>query len=265
VGELLRSLLNSLPEWALALLFIGGVVLVTLGAFRLVQRFLQSWRDTSSVEGIVAVAAMVMTLYALVLAFVVVNLYNDYADASTDVIDAANALGAVVQDAQALPGGDRNNVERAVTRYIGEVRAREFSRLADGNRDPAAQRRASDIFVAAQRVTPATETQRVFYRAAADQLNTFLAERENRIAKAGTSIPPPLLGLMVFLGMVTIAVFLLIRTHHASLDIALIVTVAIVVASGLLTALILQYPYSGSIAVQSDTFTHGALSQPLAG
>lgn len=259
--ELLRSLLNDLPEWTLALLFVGGTVAVTLVAFLLVRRFLESWRDTSSVEGVVAVAAMVMTLFALVLAFVVVNLYNDYSNASTDVVDEANALGAVVQDVQALPVRSRQAIESAVARYVVEVRAREFSELAHGTRDPVAQRRAADIFAAVQRAKPATDTQSVFYRAAADQLNTFLAERENRIAKAGTSIPPPLLGLMVFLGIGTIVVFLLIRTHHPGLDIALIVTVAVVVASGLMTALILQYPYSGSIAVQSDPFTHGALSQ----
>lgn len=37
--------------------------------------------------------------------------------------------------------------------------------------------------------------------------------------------------------------------------------IAVVVGAGLLTALILQYPYSGSIAVTSDAFTRGALAQ----
>jgi hypothetical protein len=57
---------------------------------------------------------------------------------------------------------------------------------------------------------------------------------------------------------VTIAVSLLIKTHHRSVDIALVVVVA--VASGFLTALILQYPYSGSIAVKSDPLAEGPLS-----
>ena len=36
--------------------------------------------------------------------------------------------------------------------------------------------------------------------------------------------------------------------------------VSVIVASGLLTALILQYPYSGSIAVKSDPLAKGPLS-----
>ena len=53
---------------------------------------------------------------------------------------------------------------------------------------------------------------------------------------------------------------LLIKTGHPALDIALIVAVAIVVSAGLLTALILQYPYSGGIAVNSDAFARGSLT-----
>lgn len=39
-----------------------------------------------------------------------------------------------------------------------------------------------------------------------------------------------------------------------------VVVVAVVVGAGLLTALILQYPYSGSIAVRSEPFTQGTLA-----
>jgi len=111
-----------------------------------------------------------------------------------------------------------------------------------------------------QSYAPRTATQQTFYGAATDQLNVFLAERENRVAKAGTEIPVPLLALLIFLAIVTIAVSLLIKTHHRAVDIALVVVVAVVVASGFLTALILQYPYSGSIAVKSDPLAEGPLS-----
>ena len=255
-----RDLLNNLPEWAIALCFVGGSVIVTLVAFALVSRHLSDWRDAAAVEGILGVGAMVMTLFALVLAFVVVNLYSDYTSASGDVTDEANALGAIVQDARAFPVTDELAVDRAVARYIHEVRASEFDTLAHGRADPGAEAQVAGIVNALQAYTPRTAAQKTFYGAAADQLNTFLAERENRIAKAETSIPGPLLGLLVFLAVTTIGVFLFVRTHHHSLDLALVVVVAVVVGAGLLTALILQYPYSGSIAVKSDPFTQGSLA-----
>lgn len=256
-----RDLLNTLPEWAIALCFVGGSVALTLGAFTLASRYLSSWRDAAAVEGILGVGAMVMTLFALVLAFVVVNLYSDYQSASGDVTDEANALGAIVQDSRAFPPADRRAVELAVADYISEVRNHEFDTLADGRSDPHADSRVVGIVDALQAYAPRTSTQRTFYAAATDQLNVFLAERENRVAKAETSIPGPLLALLIFLAITTVAVFLFVRTHHHKLDVALVVVVAVVVGAGLLTALILQYPYSGSIAVKSDAFTQGTLAE----
>lgn len=251
--------MNDVPEWVLGLIFIGGTVALTLGAKVLVRHYLGEWRDIG-VEGILGVAAMVMTLFALVLAFVVVNLYNDYDKASTDVSDEANALGALVQDARTFPRAGEAAVDSAVVSYVLEVRRREFGRLAEGDLDARAEALVSGIFNAVAGSSPATPTQTAFYRAAVDQLNLFVGERENRIAKAGTSIPPPLLGLLIFLAIATIAVTLLIKTGHAVLDMVLIVAVAVVVSAGLLTALILQYPYSGGIAVSSDAFARGSLT-----
>ena len=186
---MVRDLLNAVPEWALALAFIGAIVALALGAFRLVCHFLARWRDQGSVEGVLGLAAMVMTLFALVLAFVVVNLYSDYTSASSDVTDEANVLGAIVQDARAFPDADRLAVERAIARYTAEVRDHEFDTLAEGRSDPHANALVVGIVEALQAYAPQTETQKTFYGAATDQLNTFLAERENRVAKAETSIP----------------------------------------------------------------------------
>jgi Protein of unknown function (DUF4239) len=255
-----RDLLNSVPEGLLAVVFVGGVVVFSLGAFVLVSRLLPSWRNPDASQVIVGISAMAMTLFALVLAFVVVNLYSDYTAASGDVTDEANALGALVQNARAFPPQDRRSINRAVARYVREVRTREFKALADGDHDSVAEARALSIVTAVQAYTPRTATQTTFYGAATDQLNVFLGERENRVAKAGTEIPVPLLALLVFLGITTIGVSLLIQTHRSSVDVVLLVVVSVIVASGFLTALILQYPYSGSIAVKSDPLTEGPLS-----
>jgi Protein of unknown function (DUF4239) len=176
------------------------------------------------------------------------------------VTDEANALGALVQDARAFPPSAERAVDRAVAGYVREVRDHEFGALAEGDADPRAAARALDIVDALQSYSPRTETERTFYSAATDQLNLFLGERENRVAKAETEIPAPLLGLLIFLAIVTIAVSFLIRTNRRSVDITLVVVVAVIIASGMLTALILQYPYSGAIAVKSDPLAEGPLA-----
>jgi len=255
-----RTLLNDVPQLIVAVVFVGAIVCLTLGALSLASRHLSSWWEHGAPEVVLGVSAMGMTLFALVLAFVVVNLYSDYTSATADVTDEANALGALVQDARAFPPPAQRAVNRAVAGYVQEVRDHEFRALAEGDADPRADARAIGVVDALQSYSPRTETERSFYSAATDQLNLFLAERENRVAKAETQIPAPLLGLLIFLAIVTIAVSFLIRTNRRSVDITLIVVVAVIIASGMLTALILQYPYSGAIAVKSDPFVEGPLA-----
>ena len=132
--------------------------------------------------------------------------------------------------------------------------------MAEGHSDPEADARALDIVHALQGFSPETATERTFYSAASAQLNLFIAERENRVAKADTEIPPPLLGLLIFLAITTICVSFLIATRRWVVDLALVVVIAGIIGAGLLTALILQYPYSGAIAVDSNPLVKGPLA-----
>jgi hypothetical protein len=66
---------------------------------------------------------------------------------------------------------------------------------------------------------------------------------------------------MILLAVLTLAITLLIETHHRAVDIAIMVTVAIAISSGLFTAEILQYPFSGTIAVSSEPFNSPALAE----
>jgi hypothetical protein len=261
VGTVSRDLLNDLPDWALALIFVVGTVIIVLACFALVSRFLPLWRNERSSQTLAGVAAMVMTIFALVLAFVIVNLYNSYNSAVNNVAAEATSLTELVQDARELPPPVRRRIDRAVAQYVVEVREREFERLRIGRDDPRSQQLLYNIFYAVQSYSPVTTAQQEFYSAATQQLHTIVGERESRLDAAETSIPKPLLELMILFAVLTLAISLLVKTHYTPVDIAIVVTIAIVVSAGLLTAVILQYPFSGSIAVTSDPFNGGVLAQ----
>lgn len=260
-GTVSRDLLNDLPDWALGLIFVVGTLIVALASFALVSRFLPVWRNERSSQTITGVAAMVMTIFALVLAFVIVNLYNSYNSAVNNVAAEATSLTELVQDTRELPPPVQHRINRAVAQYVVEVREREFERLRIGRNDPRAQQLLSNIFYAVQSYSPVTTAQQAFYSSATEQLHTIVGERESRLDAAETSIPKPLLDLMILFAVLTLAISLFIATHHTPVDIAIVVIIAIVVSAGLLTAVILQYPFSGSIAVTSDPFNSGMLAQ----
>jgi hypothetical protein len=251
-----RDLLNHLSDWVLGPLLIGGSIAVALAGSMLVRRFLSGWRDVESSQTIVGVAAMVMTLFALVLAFVVVNLYSGYVSAADNVSAEASSLRTLVRDAHAFPAAERLAINRAVADYVTEVSKREFPMLRTGREDIDARRRLTALFATVQSYSPAAESQRTFYQSATDQLDAATSERQQRIEAAETSIPGPLLALMLITALVTLATTVLLKTHRNAVDIALVVSVALIVGAGIFTALILENPFSGSIAVSSAPFAN---------
>lgn len=249
-----RDLLNNVPDWVLASLFIAASIAVALGGWALVRRFLPGWQDAESAGTVVGITAMLMTVFALVLAFVIVNLYSGYVSAEDNVSAEASSLRALVRTAGAFPAAERRRVNRAVAEYVTEVRDREFALLRTGQPDPAARLRLSALFAAIQDYSPATEVQRAFYGSVIGELDGITDERQKRVEAAETAIPRPLLGLVIVTGFVTLASMVLIKTHRVAVDITLLVSIAVVVGLGLLTAVILQYPFSGSLAVSSAPF-----------
>jgi hypothetical protein len=249
-----RGLLNNLSDWALGPIFIVVSIAIALVAFWLVRRFLPGWREAASGEQVVGVAQMVMTMFALVLAFVIINLYSTFQGAADNVSAEANSLGALVQDAHAFPSAERQRITHAVAVYAETVRTREFAALRKGRADPQADARLAAVISAVQAYSPATASQQAFYRSAADQLNVISGERQKRIEAAESSIPGPLVALILVSGIVLLGTAVLIKTHRPAVDVALLVSVAVIIGVGVFTTVILEFPFSGSIAVSSRPF-----------
>jgi cytochrome bd-type quinol oxidase subunit 2 len=84
------------------------------------------------------------------------------------------------------------------------------------------------------------------------QANNLVVERNARVNSANSFVPAALTVLLLVLAVVSLVTALFIKTHHPGLDGVLVVSVGFIIALALVTALILQYPFSGSIAVSSD-------------
>lgn len=247
-----RPLLNALPDWALILLFVGVVVLIALGGLYLVRTRLPSWRAEESSQVVLAVSAIVMTVFGLLLALVIVDLYTSYKDAAAAVDKESHTLSKLVQDADAFPPSKEEAVRQAVTNYITEVRSHEFPDLRAGHHNIGSVTQLLRISLALRGYTPSNQTQISFYNSAVSQVNDLLTARQTRVSSAESSVPRPLTGLLLALAALSLFTALFLKTHNRRLDTLLVVSLAIIIGVGLATVLILEYPFSGSIAVSSN-------------
>lgn len=250
-----------MPDWALFVVIVGGVMVAALAGLFLSRRYLARWRTTADGPVVAAVATMVMTLFALVLAFAVVTLYDQYNAASESVTAEATDLAQIVRDSHTFPPAAQKKVQDAVKAYVLEVRDREFGLMHDGKEDPVASDRLQDIFTAFEGYSPQTTAQVGFYNSAVTQLNDAVTQRRARLEEVDAALPSAFAALLFLSALVSILTTFFLSTENSTLEVVLVACVAMIVGAGLLTALLLQYPFSGSVAVSSHPFVQGALGQ----
>lgn len=250
-----------MPDWALFFVIVGGVLSLSLIGLFLSRRKLAQWRSTNDGGVVAATAAMVMTLFALVLAFAVVTLYDQFTSATDSVSGEANDLAQVVRDSHAFPPVEQRKIDTAVKQYIVEVRTREFPLMHAGKEDPVTSDDLQVIFSAMQSYSPKTPSQTAFYNSAVTQLNDAVTQRRARLDLVDASLPTAFAALLILTAIVSVITTFFLSTENGPLEVVLVSCVAVIVGAGLLTALLLQFPFSGSVAVGSKPFIEGALAK----
>jgi hypothetical protein len=253
-----------MSAWALFFVFVGGVVVLAILGLLLARRFLGTWRSVEDSGHVAGVARMVLTVFALVLAFAIGSLYNVHRDAGSAITREANDWAQVRRDVNAVwpdaKSPEAAAVRNAVTPYLRVVTGKEFSDMRNGD-DSGTETagRLSAIFVTVEGLHPDGPSQTAFYNGAVGALADAAAQRRSRLGLVNAALPGPFTALLLLTAAMSIVMTWFVRTRDPRIEFVLVGAVAIVVGSGMLTVLLLQFPFSGSIAVSSAPLCQGFL------
>ena len=132
--------------------------------------------------------------------------------------------------------------------------------MEQGKGSDVASDRLDGIQHALASFDPATESDKAFYGTAVSNFDDVVSGRRDRLQEANDHIPSPLLALLFAGAIVFILTMLVFSGARDSLLLCLILLLAAVVGAGLFATVVLDYPFSGSLAVSPDAFHEGALS-----
>lgn len=252
---IVRSLLINVPTVWLGV----GLVVITVGLSLLglviVRRRvpLKTLKDNQDVAGFVI--AVVGVIYAVLLAFVVVIVWQDFGSADTIASNEAAAVGSLDRDAVGIGGTQGNELKAAVEAYARSVVNTEWPHMADH------QSRAKETDAALNLVwtrvnhlsVPANGTAgAAFVQEAIRDASTATEQRNSRILESGSQIPGTLWAVLIVGAVVTIAFTYLFGVDtlwHHSLMVACLATL---IALSLLVILTLNLPYTGDVAVKPE-------------
>ncbi|HEX2191720.1 MAG TPA: DUF4239 domain-containing protein [Acidimicrobiales bacterium] len=254
-------LLRTFPTAVLSILILAGLTgaaLLGLFVFRTRASDLVEAVDDSVAGVIVSILA---GIYGVVVAFVIVVLWEDFRSAQQVASSEANALGRMVQDSNAFPPSDRLILTESISRYVHAVVDEEWEAMGSGNESPEAAAAMDGLYGALREVQPEDPVTSAFYAEASSNLGEVDTARRERIRLSQRGLPAVLQLLIVGGALLIIGFTYLFTIESRAAHVTMTAGVALLLGFTLLLALLLQSPFSGNISVKSMVFREGPLAE----
>jgi hypothetical protein len=251
--------LNHVATGLIGLVIVGGSTLASLGALRIVRRRnLVSDDEATSLGGTLEVVG---AIYGIVLAFVIVLLWQSIDTAQDAVSDEASSLAQFAVDVRALAPHDQLEVEHSLSTYIDAVLNDEWKAMKDGHESERAHRAFDALFTTMERVQPQSDTEHTWYEQAIAELNDAAGHRRQRLESAHNELPAPVSLLLFGGGIITLAFVVIHGARRTRTHTFVVGALAVLIAYNVFLTVILDHPFSGSLKVDPDPFRQGVLAQ----
>jgi hypothetical protein len=257
-----RGVLTVLLTVVNGVLVVGGICLLALAGFELVHRLVPASvrQQHNDVAGFIYAALGV--IYAVLLALVVIAVWEEYEVASNTVEQEANAAADIFWLADGLPEPNDARVQELIRSYAEEVVHKEWPLMEQGRAPLMTQERGTpagwtiidEIRQNIQGFEPRSQAEEQLYAEGLDQLDTFSDARRLRLVAAEEGVPGVLWAVLIFGGIAVIGFTYLFGLESTWGHRLMVVTLAAVIGLVLFTVGTLEHPFYGGARIGTGAF-----------
>ncbi len=235
-------------------LVVVACVLVAVGLLTLVNRLvpIELREEHNDVAGFVY--AVVGVVYAVLLAFVVIAVWEDYEAARDTTVREADELAEIFFIAHQLPGPERSRLQELSRSYARVVVEEEWALMAEGRASPRAWDTLDEIRGTVQGLEPLDGAGQVLYDEELDRVNALADARRERLLDAEVGLPAILWVVLVVGGLITVGFTYLFGLRSNVAHTLMVAALTAVLAMVLFTIGALEYPFSGTVRLEPFAF-----------
>lgn len=255
-------LIHDMPLWIVACIITIGAALYSIGLM-LVTRVLYGV-DRLSLNNEVAgfKFAVIGVLYAVLLAFVVIAVWEDFRKTDAAVRDEAKAVVDLHRLTFALPSEGGSEIRQHLTAYANDVREHEWETMAFG--EPADQviRDLAQLSRAIFEVKPDNLEQLALYQEALRLLAVVTDNRNERLDSSAGSMPGILWFVLIIGGLITLGYPAFFGSTNLVAQVLMTGALAELVALALLLGVAFDYPFTGEVRISPLPFDQALRQMP---
>ena len=201
------------------------------------------------------IISIVGVLYAVLLGFVVIVTWQQWDSSRSHVDQEASALSDI-HNLIAAYGPRRTPIDQAIDRFITITVDQEWPAMQHGQPSEAARKalRTLEHRIALLKPNANDPRENAAFQKSIDLVVGLEDLRRQRIADNSNSLPPAMWVCLIIGGLLTIAFGYLFGVEHFRAQLFMTAAVASAVALQFFLIIELDYPFRGSIGVQSSAY-----------
>ena len=229
-------------------------VLVAVVGLLLVQRLVPPDRreEQNNVAGFIY--AVLGVAYAVVLAFMLIAVWQDYKTAQTNVESEANELAGVYFLASRLPEPERTHVQDLARMYARVVVEQEWPMMEQGQTSPRADSLLRQLRFELLEFDPHTRGEQVLYERGLTDLHNAVDARSSRLLQVREGIPNLLWVVLVVGGVITVSFTYLFGLKSNVAHALIVAALTLLICGILFTIGEFNNPFSGPVEIQPEAF-----------
>jgi hypothetical protein len=259
---MLLHLTHDVPLWKTALILTLGAAVYSIG-LTLLTRWLYGI-DRLKLNNEVAgfKFAVVGVFYAVMLAFVVVAVWEDFRKTEEAVRDEAKAAVDLHRLSFALPTEGGADIWDNLVDYLNDVREHEWATMAVGEQSDVVVKDLDRLSQAIYQVEPHSYQELALYQDALRLLSLMTDNRNERLDSADGSVPSILWFVLIVGGLITLGYPAFFGTKNLTAQMLMTGALAELVALSLLLGLAFDYPFTGQVHISAVPFDRALRQMP---
>jgi len=243
--------LTTRPMWVLSLLVLLLTALSMAGPY-VIRRRVALERLTVNNEVAGFKFATIGVLYAVLLAFVVVVVWERFNDAEHAVAREAGAASTLYRLAWGIEGEPGKGLRAALSGYLEADLKNEWPAMAHGGGSIVVTRALDAVYGQLLRLHPTDLRQVAIQSESMAQLGQLTQARRERLVRASGTVPG-IIWFVLFVGAVlTICFTFFFGTHNIRAQSLMTGALSLLILFALLIVIAVDRPFSGSVAVTPE-------------